>query len=233
MGSWIMIPQLLPSYAGLVEQVGRGLVHVAWAPPLVALELERSGTAKIVLCLARGGQTAYHSAFFAPRATRLRSLQDLAGTHVAWVDPGSSAGYLLPRLKLASVGLDPRTLFGRESFLRTHGAVARAVLAGDADFGTTYFSMEPRTKRIVSAGWLEVGAANNDVHMLGTAGPIPSDAIVVSSKVPADVVEAITQEVRSLTRRAPDALKGLFRADGFERVEAHHFAELRHLTRTP
>ena len=230
-GSWIVIPQLLPSYAALVEQIGRGLVHVAWAPPLVAVELERSGAAKPVLCLARGGQTAYHSAIFAPRASHVRSLQDLTGMHVAWVDRESSAGYVLPRLKLTSVGLDPRTLFGRESFLRTHGAVARAVLAGDTDLGATYLSVDVRTKRVVSAGWLDAGATQEDVRVLTTAGPIPSDAIVVS-KLPVDAVEALTEEVRRLTRGAPDALKGLFRADGFERVEAHHFAELRRLTRT-
>lgn len=59
---------------------------------------------------------------------------------MAWVDTNSSAGYLVPRMRIAAAGLDPETLFARQSFLGSHERVACAGLDGDADAGATYLS---------------------------------------------------------------------------------------------
>lgn len=222
-------PRVAPSYEALEADVANGEAHLVWAPPLVALHLEDAGVASIELCCTRGGQVDYHAAIFTRHASRLEKLADLAGCHMAWVDTHSSAGYLVPRMRLVAEGLDPERLFGRESFLRTHERVACAVLDGEADAGATYLSFEPGTDRPMSAGWLEAGAGINGAFLLGTAGPIPSDAIVVSKRLAPDVGAQVVAQVLALPGSAPDALGGLLRADGFAPPRTAHFEALRAL----
>ena len=179
----------------------------------------------------RGGQAAYHAALFTRHASPVETLADLRGRRAAWVDAESAAGYLLPRLKLRAEGLDPGTLFGKESFLGTHARVAVAVLAGDADVGATYLSLDPRTQRPVSAGWLNAGAGINGALILATVGPIPSDTIVFSRRIPAGERAEIVDKVRALPASLPEVVGRLLGAEGFERASPAHFAALRDLLR--
>ena len=223
-------PKVLASYADLSKEVAAGTAHVAWAPPLVAIDLERDGLTSIALCCTRGGEAGYHAALFTHHASRIEKLADLEGAHVAWVDRNSSAGYLVPRMRIASAGLDPARMFARESFLGTHERVACAVLAGEVDAGATYVSLDPGTRRVLSAGWLEAGAGVNGAFVIATAGPIPSDAIVLASSLTEADRGAITEQIRLLPASMPEVIGGLLRADGFAVPEPAHFDALRALS---
>ncbi len=247
-----LIPRVLPSYAALKEELDAGLADVVWAPPLIAAELEGAGTGRIELLSTRDGRTGYHAAIFTSHASRIEKLADLQGAHVAWVDVFSAAGYLAPRMRIMAEGLDPDTLFGRESFLKTHAKVACAVLDGEADVGATYAAIEPLTMggpeggpskppraatangsrpsepsgtarhQLVSAGWLEAGAGINGAFVVATAGPIPSDAIVLASGLPDDLAISLRAEIQRLPELAPEALGRLLRADGFVPPTGEH-----------
>jgi phosphonate transport system substrate-binding protein len=219
--------RVLPSYAALEEEVGARHAQILWAPPRVAIRLEDAGLVAIALCCTRGGHPDYHAALFTRHAASFEKLADLQGSHAAWVDANSSAGYLLPRMKLVAEGLDPDKLFGRQTFHGTHAEVARAVLAGEADVGATYLSLDPDTGRPVSAGWLDAGAGINGAFILATAGPIPSDAIVLASGLPADLRAALIEQLTALPASAPEAMTRLFGADGFAPPRASHFQALR------
>jgi phosphonate transport system substrate-binding protein len=227
--SRVVIPQVLQSYTELGRQFLRGSAHIAWAPPLLCLDMERTAVARAVLCCARGGRTLFHSALFVRKDSPVKTLQDLAGRSAAWVDKESSSGYVIPRLRLAAAGLSPARLFARESFLGTHAAVARAVLAGHADVGATYTTLDPSTRRPLNAGWGEAGAAIDAVHVLATAGPIPSDALVLSSALPPDLAIALVAGLTELPRAEPEAVRALFGADAFERPQTGHFDALQKL----
>src|SRR5262249_10344827 len=62
-------PRVLRSYTALERQVKDGRAQLAWAPPLVAIDLEDSGLASIALCCTRGGQVGYHAALFTRHAS--------------------------------------------------------------------------------------------------------------------------------------------------------------------
>jgi phosphonate transport system substrate-binding protein len=219
--------RVLPSSAALKAELEAGRAQILWAPPLVAIDLEDAGLASIALCCTRGGRADYHAAIFTRHASPFETLADLKGSHAAWVDPQSAAGYLVPRARIAADGLDPAALFGRESFLGTHARVACAVLDGEADAGATYLSLDPATGRPLSAGWLEAGAAINGAFILATAGPIPADAIVLSNRLPAAEKAAIVEQIKLLPSSLPEAIGLLLRADGFAAPEASHFEALR------
>jgi len=225
-------PQVLASYAALRDEVEAGRAAIAWAPPRVAVDLEDAGLASIDLCSIRGGQVAYHAALFTRHASPVETLADLKGKHAAWVDAESAAGYLFPLLAIAEAGLDPDTLFGEQSFLGTHARVAVAVLAGEADVGGTYLSLDPVTARPISAGWLDAGAGINGALLLAQAGPIPSDTIVLSRVLSAEQKAEIVEKVLALPAALPEVVGRLFGAEGFAAAKASHFEALREVLRT-
>ena len=218
---------VLPSYPALKQEVEAGRAQVIWAPPRMAIDLEDAGLVTVDLCCTRGGRAAFHAALFTQHASKIESLADLKGCHAAWVDANSSAGYLLPRMRLVAEGLDPDKLFGRQTFHGTHARVAAAVLGGEADVGATYLALDPITGQPVSAGWLDAGAGINGAFILATAGPIPSDAIVFSSALPAELKAALVEQVMALPASMPEAVEKLLGADGFVPPPASHFQALR------
>ncbi len=227
--SRFVIPQVLHSYSELSRHFLRGTAHLAWAPPLICLELEKTGVARPMLCCARRGRTLFHSALFTPRDSRATTLADLRGQSVAWVDPESSAGYIMPRLRMGAAGLSPSGFFSKETFFGTHAAAARAVLAGKADVGATYVILDPKSGKPVSAGWQEAGSPLDSVNIVATAGPIPADAIVVSSAVPPDVTLTLVAGLSALAQTEAETLRGLLGADSLEKPRTAHFQELQKL----
>lgn len=221
-------PLVVRSYDKLLGGMRGGDVHIAWAPPLVALDLEHADAAKIRLCSRRAGKIDYSSALFVKKDSDITELAQLKGKKVAWVAKESSAGYVVPRLKLLAAGLDPETLFAEETMRRTHEAVVRVVMNGEADVGATFASFQGDSKEATSAGWLDVGFTNEDVRVLAVAGPIPSDVIAVSTKLEDAQADTITTAMQQLG----DPIRKLLNADSFDRPERSHFDELRRLVET-
>lgn len=220
-----------PSPIALASALGAGRVSLAWVSPalfLTAPELENSIP---IACSVRAGMSSYHGVLFVPSASRFRSPSDLKGTRAAWVAPTSAAGYIVPRLSLASHGLDPRTLFVDESFYDSHHEVTRAVFSGRADVGATFALFEGgnASKAILRAGFLDV-LPHQKARILYAAGPIPSDLIVAAPSVPASTRARLTRALAEL-RRADESVRHavthILGADAFEVPRAHMFDALR------
>lgn len=227
--SRVVYPQVLVSYAALTTELRKGALDLAWTPPLVALQVEEGRAAEVAACLRRASGAAYHSALFARRGLDLRTVQELEGKRAGWVDKGSLSGYLLARQWIRSHGGDPDRLFATESFRRTHSEVARAVLDGAVDVGATYANLDARGSAIKDAGWFEIGADNDAVSVIATIGPIPADAIVVSSRLAPPLRAALADALVRLPSPAFGAVRSLFHAEGFDRPEASHRAALARL----
>lgn len=219
----VIYPQILNSYADLSVKTQQGTLHILWAPPLVALELQKAKAAQVAVYSRREGGTVYHSALFTRRDLGARSVEDLRGRRAAWVDRESLSGYLLARRWIASHGVNPDLLFARQAFARTHTAVAEAVLRGEADVGATYVNYVPGTRLVRSAGWVETGASADAAHIITSIGPIPSDSILISRRVEDALYEPIVAALVDLSSAARGATHDLFHVEGFERA-VHDYA---------
>lgn len=218
-------PVVVRSYEKLVAGMAEGNVDVAWAPPLVAIDLERAKAGTIALTARRLGKSDYSSAIFTKRSSGLTSLADLAGKKAAWVARESSAGYVVPRLKLLAAGVNPDKDLAEQTFRRTHEAVVKVVQSGEADFGATFAHFEPGKEEPSSSGWQDSGVANDEVQILGVAGPIPSDVIALSARLSSERAEAITAALKEIG----EPVKQLLNAEGFDSPDAAHFEQLRAL----
>jgi phosphonate transport system substrate-binding protein len=219
---------VFPTFAELRDKLTSDELDIAWAPPIAAVQLELSGRASIAVGVWREGGSSYSAAVFTRAASPLRHVDDLRGKSVAWVDRESAAGYLLPRLKLASLGIAPGSYL--ESFAGSHEAVVEAVLSGSADAGATHVSFAPVRGNIESAGWSRI-AAERDVRILVTAGPIPPDVIVIAKTVTAP--ELITEALIAVASSpaTSDDVHALFAGRGFVMVGSYQYDGLRSMLR--
>ncbi|MBX3222795.1 MAG: PhnD/SsuA/transferrin family substrate-binding protein [Labilithrix sp.] len=166
------------SYEALAADVREGRTDVAWLPPIVYVRLGEVVTP--LGSILRGGASAYEAALIVRASSKIRSIDALRGTRAGWVDRWSAAGFVLPRVKLAILGVDPRTLFRTETFHGSHRSAIEALLEGACDVAGTYAQADEKGN--VSAGaWSEIDGA--DVRVLATFGAIPPDVLAVRAEV--------------------------------------------------
>lgn len=206
-------------YHRLLAAMEVGDIDIAWLPPILAAQAASDGRGGPLVIPVRGGVSAYSTALFVRHDSPVRELSDLAYARAAWVDRQSVSGYLLIRAHLRALGLDLERVFVENQFAGSHEAVVDAVLSGRAHTGATFLYLDetqpeaggfdgPRSAR---AGW---GQAK--VRVLAHAGPIPSDVLAASGRVPSEIATRVRD---ALLRRQHPALReaaaALFGTDTF------------------
>lgn len=165
----------LRSYQALTESIRGGKSDVAWLPPVVYARL--ADWVNPLGHFARGAQSTYSSALVSRADAPFRKLADLnevpQGARAGWVDPWSAAGYVVPRIELARVGIEPNVVFARETFYGSHGDVIAALARGECDVAGTY--AQAAADGSVEGPWSTV--AGMRVRVLATFPSIPSDVI--------------------------------------------------------
>jgi phosphate/phosphite/phosphonate ABC transporter binding protein len=186
----------VPSYEALARQMLEGALHVAWLPPIVFVRLEREGVADPLVSNHRGTNSGYQSVLLVRSSSSILTLDGLQGRSAAWVDPMSASGYVLPRLQLAALGLDPRTLFGVERFYGSHPAAVRALLDGDVDVAATFVGVGDGV--VSRRSWSSEVEPPDDLRILATFGEIPADLIAVRHDVTSDARESLASAFRDI-----------------------------------
>lgn len=211
-----------PDYLALLEAMNEGHADLAWLPPVIALRSASQGSTLPVALPIRNGLAWFSAALFARPDTALTSLESLRGSRVAWVDPQSASGYLVIRAWMRSQGYDPQNVFAQEHFLGSHESVVQAVMRGDADVGATFAHLGEDMQWVRSAGW-----GHHQVRVLALAGPIPSDVVAASVRLPVPVIRYIRDVlVHHMSDALRSACAALLQAEGFVAAESEHMAPL-------
>lgn len=224
-------PVVASSHRDLADSVEAGDVGLAWLPPIMSIELETRGLTTNLAIPARNGITSYHSALVV-RKGGPRTVEELRGRRAVWVQRDSAAGYIVPRMNLASQGLDVLRYFAREMFVHSHPGVIDAVVAGEADVGATYCHVEPGTNRPIRGAWLDEAARPlRPIEVLATFGPIPNDALVSSNDLSASARSALARAVLDPSPRMKELFAKLLGSGDFRVPSAAHFDSLKHTLR--
>lgn len=173
-----------PRYEDLVAaMVGRKIqMMYGFATPFV-LARERGAAQALVKRLWKR-KTTYRGLIIARRGSGIRSLTDLRGKRLAFVDPLSTGSYELPRLELAKAGIVHLDEFlGRVVFVHNHDAAIEAVLLGDVDaaavaslyyerFWPEVADLDRILVRISESPPVELGPLSFDPRQLDPRGPL-------------------------------------------------------------
>jgi len=197
------------SYEALASDVREGRTDVAWLPPIVFVRLGEIVTP--LGSILRGGNSAYEAALIVKGDSKIRTIDGLRGTRAGWVDRWSAAGFVLPRVKLALLGVDPRTLFRTETFHGSHRSAIKALMAGACDVAGTYARADEKGN-VTAGAWTEIDA---DVRVLATFGAIPPDVLAVRTAVADKIQETALKAFKEVCAEDQALVDAVFNGSDF------------------
>ena len=154
---------------------------------------------------------------------------------MAWSDPNSASGYLIPRAALRQQGINPETFFGRSGFAGGHEQAIVAVLGRQYDAGVTWSSSVGEESEGFSRGMLrataEKGLLNmRDIRIIWRSGPIQNGPLVGSFS---ERIEPRANIVRRALERAREALPDLESSEALVIGDTPHDIEGAHAVGVP
>src|SRR5438067_10739954 len=124
-------------YAAVIEALRNRTADLAFVHPVGYVLASREAKARIVARNLWHGKSTFTSRIYVRKASGIKTLEDLRGKTMAFVDPTSSSGYTYPMVLLIQRGLvkdrDPRSFFREVMFAGAHDAAMRALLNGHVD----------------------------------------------------------------------------------------------------
>jgi len=222
--------KFLDSYASLAQRIRDESIDVAWLPPVVYVALERAKVVEPLVSNHRAGQAAFHGVLLVHSAATMHTLDGLRGTKVAWVDPCSASGYVMPRIQLAMLGVDPRKVFDEEVFTGSHDESVRAVAEGDVDVAATFARVDG-AGNVTAGSWSQMDGMRSRVRVLWTFSAIPSDVIVARAGYPRELRERVADALVASTndKAALPLARRLFGVEEFRRGHMRSYASFRRM----
>lgn len=187
-------------YSGLVEALRGRTVDFAFFAPVSYVFAERIADARVLLKAERKGRPYYFGCIVVNADSAYRTLADLKGRDIAWVDPTSASGYIFPKAALIGAGIDPDAHFRRQTFAGGHDAVLLSVINGTIAAGATYANDSAGS----SGSWTQLGEGKFEgkIRPIFFSSPIPGDNIATSQYMldtHPEIVERVKNAVQGLT----------------------------------
>lgn len=142
------------------------------------------------------GSIGYYSVLYVRADSPYKSIEDLKGKSLAFADPNSTSGYLVPSFELKENGYKPDEFFGRTGFAGGHEQGVVAVLNKQYDAGVTWTSGIGEYDKGYTAGNLtkmvEKGALNmKDIRILWKSNLISNGPNVVRTDLPQELKDMV------------------------------------------
>ena len=205
-------------YNGIIEALRTKKADMAYlgAEGISLANQRLDGNVDVIVMKAPDGDKAkalYHSVFIT-RADRsdINSLQDVKGKKMAFVDPGSTSGNLIPTSMIMKAfpneNLDSETLHMNEKFFASamyagkHQASIQAVAKGDVDVAAVSdqilqakgdVDVAAVSDQILQA---EINSGNvkaGDIKVIATSAPIPSEGMIIRADMDQNLRKTLTE----------------------------------------
>lgn len=219
-------------YTALVEAMKSNQVQIGWLAPFAFVLAEQKAGAHVLLKSVRHGKPSQYSAIVVRQSSPFKTLEDLKGKTMAWTDPSSSSGHILPKSVLISKGIDTDTFFKRQTFAGSHETAVLSVMNGTVDAAATFSDDETGASGSWTKFGKSMGAKAEPLRAVFVTPPMPSDTVSVSKKFFEErgtdaqkVKEAILKLTQ--TSEGQTALKDLYGIDGLVIATSEEYAPLR------
>lgn len=170
-------------YAGVLAALESGQVDVAYLSPFpYALASSRMQLHPLAMPYVRNN-LLYHGIIFVRADSPIQTLQDLKGRVVAFGDPTSTSGYLLPKALLEKNGV-PLESLKRYYHAGNADLVVKSVEEGMADAGAAYHL-------VFEVVYKNTPEKAKRMRIIGKTEEIPNGIYVARPDLPADEVERL------------------------------------------
>jgi len=182
------------------------------------------------LIVVRHGKKTYQSQFIAKKG-RFKNISELSGMKIAFVEPASMSGYLLPLKMLNDAGIK---LGGDPVFAMKHDSVVSMVYQGQADAGATFYSPPDAkdgiqdARRLVRTQYPDV---ESKIEIIQLTEEIPNDPIVfrrdMSEEMKVKIADAFLAMVK--TPEGQEAFKAVYGVTAIERATDADYEPVRQM----
>jgi phosphonate transport system substrate-binding protein len=228
-------------YAGVMQGIAAGQLEMAGfgASGFAGAWLDCKCIEPIVVPQESDGSTYYYSVMVVLAGSGIRSIDDMKGRSLAWADPNSTSGYLIPSATLKSKGikLDDGAYFSRTGFSGGHEQGVVAVLNKQYDAAVTWTSGQGEKSEGYTRGNLRSMADKqmlkmSDIDIIWQSGKIPNGPWAVRIALPTDLKQQVTNFMLDLPKSHKDVYDDVERGSGIGYAPAtmelyHDIIELR------
>ncbi|MDA8433792.1 MAG: phosphate/phosphite/phosphonate ABC transporter substrate-binding protein [Nitrospiraceae bacterium] len=139
---------ILSRYGNIIERFTSEKMDGAFFGSFTgALAIQKLGVVPLARPMNLDGSTQYWGYLFVRKDSGIRSVKDMKGKKMAFVEKATTAGYVFPEAYFREHGVkDINTFFGDYFFAGSHDAAIYAVLDKKADIGAAKHSMYNRVR---------------------------------------------------------------------------------------
>ena len=175
-------------YAGVILAFQQGHIQGAYfgAAQFALLQRVSKGIAEALVAeINVYGSPGAQSIIVVKQENPIQALADLKGKTIAFPDPNSGTGYIVPSFHLARLGYMDKGFFGQTGFVGTHEGGILAVVKGQYDAATTFRYTESfgLPDRMAQKGLISKDA----VRTIWNSNFIPTGPFAVRKDLPADL----------------------------------------------
>jgi phosphonate transport system substrate-binding protein len=226
--------KLMPAadYAGVIQAFAARQLEIAYMSPAAyaAAWVQSDGDViPILTSQEQDGSISYVAVLYTRADSGIASPADMRGKSLAWADPNSASGYLIPRAEFRAMGIDPDPgrYFSRTGFAGGHEQAVVAVLNKQYDAGVTWTSGIGDAAQGYSRGMLRMMTDKKmldmkDLRILWRSRPILNGPITLRKSTPADFQADMLQFHQSLPQAQPEIYHQIDMGSGMAWVPVKH-----------
>jgi phosphonate transport system substrate-binding protein len=211
-------------YAAVIEALRNRSADLAFVHPGGYVLASREAKARIVAKNLWHGKSSFTARIYVRRDSGIKTVEELRGKTIAFVDPASSSGYMYPMVLLIKRGLvtnrDPKTFFKEVVFSGAHDASMRALLNGHVDAIASF--------DLAREQYLKDPAERERIVFVAETEPIPEAGIAARDGLDPAVVAKVRAALLQIRGPAyAPLLKRLYDIDGFDAAEDREYDPVR------
>ncbi len=216
-------------YAGVMQAMAAGQLDLSEFSPsaFAGAWLDCKCIEPTVVPLEKDGTVFYVAVMLARKDSGITSIEQMKGHSLAWADPNSASGYLIPSASLKASGIDltDGAYFSRTGFAGGHEQGIIAVLNKQYDAAVTWTSGQGDVAQgysrgairgMVDRGMLKM----SDVNIIWKSGKIPNGPWGLRSSLPPGLKAAFTAFMLDLPKSHKDIYDQIEQGSGVGYVPA-------------
>ena len=215
------------SYVAVIEALGSQRADFAFFGTFPYLVASDKYGVKALLIIGRHGHFTYRSQILARADSDIKKIEDLQGKKVAFVDPSSTSGFILPNYELKRKKIKP----SETVFAQRHDNIITMLYQRQVDAGATFYS-PPLEGKIQDARRLVLTQYPNvekDIKIIHLTQKIPNEPFVGRKGLDPEMEKNVTEALLKLIKTKEG--KGIFNKigliTGFKKTTDENYKSIR------
>ena len=220
------------NYVAVVEAFGSLRADIGVMNSFGYLMANEKYGASAKLRVLRYGHDYYQGQILAHVDSGIKSVEDLDGKKMAFVDPSSTSGYMFPLKIMKEANVSP----GNMTFANKHDNVIIMNYQKQVDAGATYYSAPSEDGSIRDARSrvkTQFPDVEDKIKIVAITDKIPNDPFVFRKDLPKDIVDKFTKALKKFiaTEQGRDIFKRIYSVEGVVDTSDKDYDSLREMVK--